>query len=150
MMISGINLNREFKKTVFISVALHIFCFSFFTFTFVDRINDHMELPIDFLGSVLKDSDFLLKIQTTREFDNLDMDAGFLPRDSKNLGITSFHLEARKPIHKLQNVFVSRKPIARISSEFLTLESIGGQSPSVAEEIEAVPDWQKDLKLKVE
>jgi hypothetical protein len=151
MSVLGIAITKGLRNTLFISMVLHLFWLSFITFTFVDKINYSIDSPMVFLGAILEDSDISPNNRMAKSYLEFDFSSDFLSNENKSLKIHDYHLVAQKPQYHSQSLFVDVKPFAEnivIFPEFRFQKEVSNEEN--LQELKGSPEWQKNLKLKIE
>lgn len=146
----NIAVHKELRKTVFISMALHAFCFSCVTFTFVNKINYSMDIPLVFWGSILERSDIATSIEPQKNQDNT-----FLIKDNfiKKVPVAkakSYHLFINKPNYKTMNIFLGKKSFTKLAIIRQHPKSKVNAESEKLDKIKESPILKDELKLKIE
>ncbi|MFH1656063.1 MAG: hypothetical protein ABH954_05590 [Candidatus Omnitrophota bacterium] len=146
----GVIVDKGLRNTVLVSMALHMFCLSFVSFTFVDKIYFSMDLNVDFLGSLLKESDILINTVEKKDYVRMGILDNFFTKPYDGLEALDYHLVVNKPNRKSGNLFLEKKNSVRFIYIFPKSEIKEELKSETIEEIGEAPEWDKGLKLKIE
>jgi len=129
------------KSALCISIGWHLFCMSFFNFTF-SPLNNDSSASMSFLGSILKERDVT------------GSGVAFLPAKGAELDLISvseFNPQMVFPEIQLSKPLFARSPVhAKISAKLISDAEAEDASMSDSE-LEQIPDWEKEeLKLEIE
>lgn len=150
MRIYGFAGNKGLINTMFISLALHLFYFSCIMFTFDDKINYPINLPtIDFLGSILRESDILVDGQIIGDAVLFKNQERFLALPEQSAQTEQNHSFLVKPYFKTR-YFTSEK----LPTKLIGVDSANDYKTKInAQEtviINKAIEWDKEIKLKVD
>jgi len=134
------------KRCLVISLFLHLFCILCFSFSL--SLNREFDIySINFLGSILKEADFLFSPSKIRAIsaDALTLNIFLLPNQKKSIRLYS--RDSNKPPLPLHHLLSEREHISQIYKRIDTKLGQGKDIKQVEIDIPE-PNWEK-IKLEI-